>query len=193
MAEDETNGTNGAGAPAGASGGTTGTGDGAQQSPQVKMNVLGQYIRDLSFENVLAQKGAEGQVKPEVQVQVSLDARKRQTEHQYEIVMKLKVTSSNKPAEGAASGGAATLFLMELEYAGLFNVEGVPEAQLHPFLLIECPRMLFPFVRRIVHDVTRDGGFPALNLDTIDFMQLYRQEIARRASTKQAEAPTPAS
>ena len=189
MAEGE---TNGADAPAGAA-----QGDGAQ-APQVKMNVLGQYVRDLSFENVLAQKGVEGQVKPDVQVQVSLDARKRQTEHQYEIVMKLKVTSSNKPAEGAegaagsGAGGAATLFLMELEYAGLFHVEGVPEAQLHPFLLIECPRMLFPFVRRIVHDVTRDGGFPALNLDTIDFMKLYRQEIARRASAQKAEAPSPA-
>ncbi len=200
MAEGETNGTNGANAPAGTDGGAdggaagpaSGTGEGGQ-APQVRMNVLGQYIRDLSFENVLAQKGAEGQVKPDVQVQVSLDARKRQTEHQYEIVMKLKVTSANKPAEGAAaSGGASTLFLMELEYAGLFHVEGVPEAQLHPFLLIECPRMLFPFVRRIVHDVTRDGGFPALNLDTIDFMQLYRQEIARRAAAQQAEAPSPA-
>ena len=190
MAEGDTNGTNGANAPEGAAAGT-GAEEGAQ-APQVKMNVLGQYIRDLSFENVLAQKGAEGQVKPDVQVQVSLDARKRQTEHQYEIVMKLKVTSANKPPEGAAAGSAATLFLMELEYAGLFHVEGVPEAQLHPFLLIECPRMLFPFVRRIVHDVTRDGGFPALNLDTIDFMKLYRQEIARRAAAQQAEAPSPA-
>ena len=186
MAEGETNGTN---APAGAQGEGS---DGAQaaQTPQVRMNVLGQYIRDMSFENVLAQKGAGGQVKPDVQVQVSLDARKRQTEHQYEIVMKLKVTSTAKPeAEGAET---ATLFLMELEYAGLFHVEGVPEAQLHPFLLIECPRMLFPFVRRIVHDVTRDGGFPALNLDTIDFMQLYRQEIARRAAAQKTQAPATA-
>ena len=185
MAEGE---TNGAGAPEGAQAGTQDA-----QTPQVRMNVLGQYIRDLSFENVLAQKGAGGQVKPDVQVQVSLDARKRQTENQYEIVMKLKVTSTSKPAEGGegseGASEAATLFLMELEYAGLFHVEGVPEAQLHPFLLIECPRMLFPFVRRIVHDVTRDGGFPALNLDTIDFMQLYRQEIARRAAAQAAQAP----
>ena len=186
MAEGDTNGA-GAPAQAGAEGG---------EQPQVRMNVLGQYIRDLSFENVLAQKGAGGQVKPDVQVQVSLDARKRQTEHQYEIVMKLKITSTSKAEEGAdgeAGTAAATLFLMELEYAGLFHVEGVPEAQLHPFLLIECPRMLFPFVRRIVHDVTRDGGFPALNLDTIDFMALYRKEIARRAAEKGAEAATPAS
>jgi preprotein translocase subunit SecB len=186
MAEGETNGA--AGAPQSAGAGSEGGGD----APQVRMNVLGQYIRDMSFENVLAQKGAGGQVKPDVQVQVSLDARKRQTEHQYEIVMKLKITSTNKSAEEGAATGPATLFLMELEYAGLFHVEGVPEAQLHPFLLIECPRMLFPFVRRIVHDVTRDGGFPALNLDTIDFMQLYRQEIARRAAAQKAEAPSAA-
>lgn len=185
MAEGETNGA--AGAPQAAQAGSEGG-----ETPQVRMNVLGQYIRDMSFENVLAQKGAGGQVKPDVQVQVSLDARKRQTEHQYEIVMKLKITSTNKATEEGAATGPATLFLMELEYAGLFHVEGVPEAQMHPFLLIECPRMLFPFVRRIVHDVTRDGGFPALNLDTIDFMQLYRQEIARRTAAQKAEAPTAA-
>lgn len=182
MAEGETNGTTPATGPA-----TDAAGGDQAQAPQVRMNVLGQYIRDLSFENVLAQKGAGGQVKPDVQVQVSLDARKRQAEHQYEIVMKLKCTSKDKPAE--EGGEPTTLFLMELEYAGLFHVEGVPEAQLHPFLLIECPRMIFPFARRIVHDITRDGGFPALNLDTIDFMQLYRQEIARRAAAKEAEAP----
>lgn len=185
MAEGETNGNGAAGTPQAAQAGSE-----SGQTPQVRMNVLGQYIRDMSFENMLAQKGAGGQVKPDVQVQVSLDARKRQTEHQYEIVMKLKITSTNKATEEGAATGPATLFLMELEYAGLFHVEGVPEAQMHPFLLIECPRMLFPFVRRIVHDVTRDGGFPALNLDTIDFMQLYRQEIARRAAAQKAEAPT---
>jgi preprotein translocase subunit SecB len=183
MAEGETNGA----AP------QAGDEAAGQPAPQIKMNVLGQYIRDMSFENVLAQRGAGGQVKPDVQVQVSLDARKRQTEHQYEIIMKLKVTSTNKAKEDGSADGPATLFLMELEYAGLFHVEGVPEAQMHPFLLIECPRMLFPFVRRIVHDVTRDGGFPALNLDTIDVMQLYRQEIARRAAQQKSEEATPAS
>jgi preprotein translocase subunit SecB len=59
-------------------------------------------------------------------------------------------------------------------------VEGVPQEQLHPFLLIECPRMIFPFARRIISDVTRDGGFPPLNLDTVDFLALYRQELQRQ-------------
>jgi preprotein translocase subunit SecB len=125
----------------------------------------------------LAQKGISGEVNPDVQVQVNLDARKRQLENQYEVVVKLKVTSKNKET-------SENLFLLEMEYGGIFLITGVPDDQLHPFLLIECPRMLFPFLRRIVSDVTRDGGFPPLNLDTIDFLQLYRNELARR----QAEA-----
>ena len=102
----------------------------------------------------------------------------RSAEGQYEVVMKLKVDSKSK-----ASGDQ--LFLMEMDYAGVFNIGGVPEEQLHPFLLIECPRMLFPFVRRIVSDVTRDGGFPPLNLETIDFLALYRNELARRQTSAQ--------
>lgn len=161
---------------------TIANGNGAE-APQLRMQVLSQYIRDLSFENVVAQKGLTGgDVQPDVQVAVSLDARKRQAEHQYEVVTKFKVTSKNKI-------GDETLFLLELEYAGNFHVEGVPEDQLHPFLLIECPRLLFPFVRRIISDVTRDGGFPPLNIDTVDFLALYRQEIARRQMAAAAEAP----
>ena len=144
-------------------------------APQVRMSVMAQFVRDMSFENVVAQKGVSGtDVQPDIQVAVSLDARKRQVEHQYEIVTKYKVTSKNK-----ATGDV--LFLLEVDYGGVFHVEGVPDDQLHPFLLIECPRMLFPFVRRIISDVTRDGGFPPLNIDTVDFLALYRQEMARRA------------
>ncbi|MEZ5798701.1 MAG: protein-export chaperone SecB [Paracoccaceae bacterium] len=160
----------------------TAAGNGAAP-PQVRMQVLAQYIRDMSFENVVAQKGMNAaEVQPDIQVAVSLDARKRPADHQYDVVTKFKVTSKNKVNE-------ETLFLMELEYGGTFHIEGVPEEQLHPFLLIECPRMLFPFIRRIISDVTRDGGFPPLNVDNVDFLALYRQEIARRA---QASAAAPA-
>lgn len=145
----------------------------APEMPQIKMNILTQYIRDISFENVLAQKGGKGNVQPDVQVQVNLDAKPREAANQFEVVTKLVVTSSDKTTKD-------TLFLLEIEYAGVFNIEGVPEEQMHPFLLIECPRLTFPFLRRIVSDVTRDGGFPPLNLDNIDFVQLYRAEIARR-------------
>jgi preprotein translocase subunit SecB len=155
----------------------------ADQPPQVKMQVLGQFIRDMSFENILAQKGAKGEVKPELKVEVALDAKKRTADNQYEVVTKFKVNSTNHDS-------GEPLFLMELDYAGIFHIENIPEAQMHPFLLIECPRMLFPFVRRIVSDVTRDGGFPPVNLDTVDFLALYRQELARRAAAEQGDAPT---
>ncbi len=152
-------------------------------APQVRMSVMAQFVRDMSFENVVAQKGVSGtDVQPDMQVAVSLDARKRQVEHQYEIVTKYKVTSKNK-----ATGDV--LFLLEVDYGGVFHVEGVPDDQLHPFLLIECPRMLFPFVRRIISDVTRDGGFPPLNIDTVDFLALYRQEMARRAQAQAQAVP----
>jgi preprotein translocase subunit SecB len=146
----------------------------APQPQQITSRVLAQYIRDMSFENILAQKGVKGDAQPEVQVQVNLDARKRTADHQFEVITKLNITSKTKAA-------GEPLFVLEIEYAGLFHVEGVPEEQMHPYLLIECPRITFPFLRRIVSDVTRDGGFPALNLETIDFLALYRAELARRA------------
>lgn len=152
-----------------------------QPQQQVQMRVLGQYIRDMSFENVMAQKGASGDVQPDVTVQVNLDAKKRPADHQYEVAIKLNVKSKAKGMEDV-------LFVLELEYCGIFHIEGVPEEQLHPFLLIECPRMLFPFLRRIVSDVTRDGGFPPLNMDNIDFVALYRAEVARLQAAQQQKA-----
>jgi preprotein translocase subunit SecB len=156
----------------------------ATQPPeQVKMQVLGQFMRDLSFENAVAQRGLQGgDVQPDTQVAVSLDARKRSADHQYEVITKFKITSKNKAND-------EVLFVVELDYGGIFHVEGVPEDQMHPFLLIECPRMLFPFVRRIISDVTRDGGFPPLNIDTVDFLALYRAELARRMEEQKAAQP----
>ena len=152
----------------------------AEQS-QVISRVLAQYIRDMSFENILAQKGVQGEAQPEIQVQVNLDARKRTAEHQFEVITKLNITSKTKEK-------GEPLFLLEVEYAGVFHVEGVPDEQMHPYLLIECPRITFPFLRRVVSDITRDGGFPPLNLETIDFVALYRTEIARRAEAQKEKA-----
>ncbi|MEL7343962.1 MAG: protein-export chaperone SecB [Pseudomonadota bacterium] len=148
------------------------------------MKILGQYIRDMSFENILAQKPIEGEVKPDVQVQVGLDAKKRPTDKQYEVTTKFSITSKN-------TTGGQTIYSLEIEYAGIFQIDNVTEEQLHPFLMIECPRMIFPFVRRIVSDVTRDGGFPPLALDTIDFIALYRQNLAQRQAAQAAEAAKP--
>ena len=138
-----------------------------------KMNILAQYVRDLSFENILAQKGVDGELNPEIQVNVNIDAKKRTTEKQFDVIVKLRVDSKSKNTNNV-------LFVLELDYGGVFQIENIPNDQLHPYLLIECPRMLFPFLRRIVSDVTRDGGFPPLNLENIDFLKLYRQEIERR-------------
>ena len=150
------------------------------QPAQPSVNVLAQYIRDLSFENILAQKGVSGDVTPDIQIQVKLDARKRSIANQYEAIIKLNIDSKSKDTNDQ-------LFLLEIEYAGVFTVTGVPDEQLHPFLMIECPRMIFPFLRRVVSDLTQDGGFPALNLETIDFMQLYRSEALRRQTEAASE------
>lgn len=156
----------------------------AQQQAQVQMRVLGQFVRDMSFENIMAQKGIASDVQPDVQVQVNLDAKKRSGDNQYESSIKLNVTSK-------AKGSEEVLFVLEIDYVGIFHIENVPDEQLHPFLLIECPRMVFPFLRRVVSDITRDGGFPPLNLENIDFLNMYRTEIARRAQEQGGEAPVP--
>lgn len=151
----------------------------AADAAQIKQRILAQFVKDLSFENIMSQTGIEGDVKPEIKVEVAIDARKRSAENQYEVITKLKITSTNQ-------GTDKTLFMMELDYTGIFHIEGVKEEHMHPFLHVECARQVFPFVRRIVSDVTRDGGFPPLNLETIDFLQLYRQQIAARAAQQKA-------
>lgn len=151
----------------------------APQMPQ--MQVLGQFIRDLSFENIAIQKGRAMEGQPDINVQVGLEAKKRTPEGQYEVGVKLKVN-------GKVKAGGDPIFALELDYAGVFQIANVPEAQMHPYLMIECPRMLFPFLRRIVSDVSRDGGFPPLNLENIDWVSLYRNELTRRAQADSAQA-----
>ncbi len=151
--------------------------DAAAQTPQQpRLQVLAQYIRDLSFENVAIQKNAKLDGTPDVQVQVALDANKR-GEDVFEVINKVKVESKS---------GDNVAFIIELEYAGQFKIENVPAEQLHPFLMIECPRMIFPYIRRILGDITRDGGFPPLNVDNIDYLSLYRQELLRRQAASGA-------
>ena len=154
-----------------------------KQAIQPNTKVLAQFIRDLSFENILAQKGLDTNTPPDIKVLVNLDAKKRKSENQYEVLIKLSVVSSAKTGD-SNDGENSKLFILEIEYGGIFEVTGVPEDQIHPYLMIECPRILFPYLRRIVGDVTRDGGFPPLNLEQINFLALYQKEIARR----QAEA-----
>ena len=143
-------------------------------APQPRMQILSQFIRDMYFEKIAVQKGQLPEGKPEIKVQINLDAQPR-GDDQFDVGLKVKVDSTV---------GAAPLFILELDYAGRFVIQNVPQDQLHALLMIECPRLIFPFLRRIVSDVTRDGGYPPLNLEIIDFLQLYRSEVARR----QAEA-----
>ena len=150
----------------------------AAPQEQPKLRVLSQYIRDMSFENIAAQQNRSDEVKPEITVQVNLDANKK-AEKSYEVILKVTINANAKDEP---------VFILEVDYAGRFHVENVPEDQLHPFLMIECPRMLFPYLRRVVGDITRDGGYPPLNLDNIDFLQLYRQEIMRRQAENGAAA-----
>ena len=154
-----------------------------KQAIQPNTKVLAQFIRDLSFENILAQKGLDTDAPPDIKVKVNLYAKKRKTYNQYEVVIKLSVVSSAK-TETSTDKENPKLFILEIEYGGIFEITGVPEDQVHPYLMIECPRILFPYLRRIVGDITRDGGFPPLNLEQINFLALYQNEIARR----QAEA-----
>ncbi len=149
-----------------------------QPAAQPRLQILSQFIRDLSFENIAAQKASQTDGKPEIKVQVNLDAQKR-AEDQYDVALKMKIDSKV---------GEVPIFLLELDYAGRFLIQNVPAEQLHPLLMIECPRLIFPFVRRIVADVTRDGGFPPINLDVIDFLALYRSELARRQAAQPAVA-----
>ena len=137
-----------------------------------KMQILGQFIKDLSFENIAAQESKQGTGTPNIEVKINLDASKRTQDDQYNSSIKISVESKDTKTN-------KNIFLLELDYGGIFKIENIPDDQLHPFLMIECPRMLFPFVRRVVHDVTRDGGYPPLNLDSIDFMAMYRAEVDR--------------
>ena len=153
--------------------------EGQQQNQQqgqqgaAQLSVLTQYVRDLSFENPnapgsLTQENAGGN--PNIDVNVDIQAR-RGADDRYEVILKTRIDARNQ--DGKA------MFLCELDYAGLFVITGVPQESLEPVLLIECPRLLFPFARRVIGDVTRDGGFPPLNMDPIDFAGLYRARVAQ--------------
>jgi len=145
----------------------------------VQIGILGQYIKDLSFENPTPAQTLQklSQEKPSMDINVNLNAR-TVGEDVYEV--DLKITSTAKAGEDIA-------FVTELVYSGLFAAKNLPENTLQPFLMIEAPRQLFPFARRIIADVTRDGGFPPLMLEPIDFASLYQQQL------QAAQEQTPAS
>lgn len=152
------------------------------QPPQINNRIIAQYVRDMSFENILAQKGITGDGTPDIQARVDVEARKRGAENQYEVITKLNLTSKTKEK-------AESLFILELDYAGVFQITGVPEEQMGPYLMIECPRLVFPYIRKLVADLTREGGFQSLNLEQFDYVALYRAKLAAQMEA-QKNQPT---
>ena len=140
--------------------------------------MVSQYVKDLSFENPRAPRSLQpGETRPEIQIRVDVRAQQLEPER-YEVSLQL---------HAEAKSGAETAFMVELTYAGLFGVLNIPQESLQPLLLIECPRLLFPFARRVVADATRDGGFPPLLIDPIDFATLYRRRQQQAQAPRQAE------
>lgn len=143
-----------------------------QEQPQ--LTVVAQYIKDFSFENPRApQVFSKLSSQPQVQVNVDVDARPLGTDL-YEVSLVLNCE---------AKSGDERAFMAELDYAGLFTLKGFTREQLGPILLIECPRLLFPFAREVIATTVRNGGFPPLLLDPVDFVSLYRQKMAQTQPT----------
>lgn len=152
-----------------------------QQGPAIR--VLSQYIKDLSFEN----PGATVQEQPNIELGIDVGATpKPDSEGVFEVTLKLKARAGTQNT---------ALFLIEMDYSGLFQLQGFSQADMEPILLIECPRILFPFARRIIADISSEGGFPPLRIDPVDFGALYntqKQRAAAAASAQSAPATPPA-
>ena len=153
-----------------------GTADGADfisggggELPEI--GVISQYVKDLSFENPNAPAIYQNDQPPEINVQFDIAANQVGDEI-HEVSLKIEVRAESK---------GQVAFLVELAFAGLFGLRNIPADALQPFLLGEAPRLLFPFARRVVADAIRDGGFPPLMLDPIDFNLLYHQQAAQQA------------
>lgn len=148
----------------------------AGQPAAAQLRVLTQYVKDVSFENPNAPQ-ALGPVDEQPNISVRVDVGvNRMSDTDYEVALKLGAEARTKDK---------TMFLVEIDYAGLFRLTNIPEENLEAVLVIECPRQIFPFARRIIADLTRDGGYPPLMIDPIDFVSLYQQ---RRQQMAQAPA-----
>jgi len=148
-----------------------GAAPGAEQAPS--LNVLAQYVKDLSFENPNAPNSLTqqpGQQAPKISIQINVNA-KPLAGNDFEVELKI---------EGRAELPSNFLFGFDLLYAGIFRIQNVPQDSIHALIMIECPRLLFPFARAIIADAVRNGGFPPLMIDPVDFVSLYRQRMEQQ-------------
>ena len=154
------------------------TNNGGGQEPagaaptQPQMNVLGQYIKDFSFENPNAPRPATQQ--PSINIQINVSPRQI-SPTDFEVELKI---------EGKAEAQSSVLFAFDLAYAGLFRLQNIPQEHIAPILMIECPRLLFPFSREIIASTTVQGGFPPLLLEPVDFAAMYQQRMAQQAQAQ---------
>lgn len=137
------------------------------------LNVLAQYVKDLSFENPGAPRSLGAREKaPQIGINVNVNANPL-TQTDFDVTLTLNAE---------AKDGATVLFNAELVYGGVFRIANFPQEHMLPLLFIECPRLLFPFARQVIADATRNGGFPPLMIDPIDFAQMFQQRVAEESA-----------
>ncbi len=170
------------------------TAQAGQTLPPLVVNV--QYIKDLSFEVPNAPEiYATLRSQPAVQINLDVQARALQDgQSVFEVVLAVKAEAREAPAAAGQNGSAPPaegrpVFIAELQYAGVFTLNGVPPEAVEPLLLIECPRLLFPFARSVLSDVTREGGFPPVLLQPIDFVGLWQSRRQAAGAAPQVAAP----
>ena len=158
-----------------------GPGEAPAQDAQPQLNVVAQYIKDFSFENPNAPRSLmSGSQQPQIAIQIKVDASPL-SDSDVEVALKL---------EGKAETGGNLMFAFDLTFAGVFRIRNVPQDSLNALVLIECPRLLFPFAREIIANTVRNGGFPPLLLDPVDFVSLYRQRMSQMQAANQPAPQT---
>ena len=160
---------------------TTNGGEAKDQPAPPQLNVLAQYVKDFSFENPNAPSSLSSfqQSQPAINIQINVQVNAINATD-FEVVLK---------TEGKAEREGKVLFSFDLSFGGVFRIQNVPQESLHPVVMIECPRLLFPFSREIVAAAVRNGGFPPLLLDPVDFVALYRQSLAQQQAAQGNTAP----
>ena len=148
----------------------------AEEKAQPQVQLLANYIKDVSFENIGLQNDYIAKAQPQFEMNLNINQKKlKNGSYEVSLIVKVKATD-----------GDQTVFVLDLDHAGRFNIANVEEAQIVPFLYIECPRILFPYTRRIVSQLTLDGGLLPLNLDNIDFVQMFKNSIEAAQAQKKS-------